>query len=696
MPGKINKSQVERTTNAGMKESFPTQPVVAIVRNHLDSTYMGNLEVEILTSSNAGQSTNAPGQLLPVKYLSPFAGVTSLEGTSKNAGHTNSQRSYGFWAVPPDIGAKVLVIFAEGGDGYWIGCIPEDHTNIMTPDPWVSTTFNDQDKAKKLPVVEYNKKVETGKGRDSTQFIKPANQDVIDALTAQGLLEDEIRGTTTTSARREVPSAVVGLSSPGPQDKRPGAPRVNYGENFAQTAQPQNRLGGSSLVFDDGDASLIRQTSASEGPAVYVNVEGGDKGGDVTKPHNELVRLRTRTGHQILLHNTEDLIYIANAKGSTWIELTSNGKIDIYAQDSVSVHTENDLNLKADRDINLEAGRDIHLTAGNSIFGTAAANIELTCVDGIITASGSVNLDTPDTNTKNIDVTGNVVVSSGVNAGSVSAGSVNGTGAGSSWGSPGSNQILGSHSAGSATAPSSATAANIPSRIPQHEPWAEHENLDPGAFTPEKTDGKETEPQTQGTKAETPDTFKKNTQRDVRAEPTTVAEEETTEAAADDGVTQTTVDKPGAIPKGVADAAGAVNSAMSTASVGGLINAVVDAGKAITFGVGQAIVNTIDSIAGPGVLDNISKVGGSVISDLTSSATSLLKTRTSLAKGNLPINVPTSTNTGAFNNSADRAIVADVGAGKYKANQTVTMGDGTKLRVQEVDGKRSLVNFNVQ
>ena len=34
MVGKINKSQVERTTNAGTKESFPTQPVVAIVRNH--------------------------------------------------------------------------------------------------------------------------------------------------------------------------------------------------------------------------------------------------------------------------------------------------------------------------------------------------------------------------------------------------------------------------------------------------------------------------------------------------------------------------------------------------------------------------------------------------------------------------------------------------------------------------------------
>ena len=699
MVGKVNRNQVERTTNAGMKETFPTQPCAAIVRNHLDSTYMGNLEVEILTSSNAGQSTNAPGQLLPVKYLSPFAGVTSLEGTNKNAGAANSQRSYGFWGVPPDIGSKVLVIFAEGGDGYWIGCIPEDHTNIMIPDPWVSTTFNDKDKAKKLPVVEYNKKIETGVGRDSTQFIKPANQDAIDALTTQGLIEDEIRGITTTSSRREVPSAVTGFSSPGPQDKRPGAPRVNYGENFAQTPVPQNRLGGSSLVFDDGDASLIRKTSASKGPPIYVNVEGGEKGGEPTLPHNELTRLRTRTGHQLLFHNTEDLIYIANSRGTAWIELTSNGKIDIYAKDSISIHTENDLNLKADRDINFEAGRNVHITAGTSIFETAAANIELTCVDGIITASGSVNLDTPNTNTKNIDVTGNVVVSSGVNAGSVSAGSVNGTGAGASWGSPGSNQILGSHSAGSATAPSSATAANIPSRIPQHEPWAEHENLDPGAFTPEKTDSVVEEQQTQATKAETPDTFKKNTKRDTRETPSTSVDEESTvgdDPATDDGVTKTETDSAGAVPKDIADKAGAVDAAMSTASVGDLINSVVDAGKAITFGVGQAIVNTIDAIAGPGTLSNIASVGGEAISDITNAASSLLSARTTLAKGKLPIKVPTSSNTGSFNNSADRAIIADVGSGKYKANQTVTMGDGRRLRVQEVDGKRSLVNFNVQ
>lgn len=658
MVGKVNKNQVERTTNAGMKEQFPSQPCVAIVRNHLDSTYMGNLEVEILTSSNSGQSTNAPGQLLPVRYLSPFAGVTSLEGTSKNSGHINSQRSYGFWGVPPDIGSKVLVIFAEGGDGYWIGCIPEDHTNIMTPDPWVSTTFNDQDKTKKLPVVEYNKKVETGKGRDSTQFIKPANQDAIDVLTSQGLIEDEIRGTTSTSSRREVPSAVTGFSSPGPQDKRPGAPRVNYGENFAQTPQPQNRLGGSSLVFDDGDASLVRKTPAGEGPPIYVNIEGGDKGGDPTLPHNELTRLRTRTGHQILLHNTEDLIYIANSRGTSWIELTSNGKIDIYAQDSISVHTANDLNFTADRDINFDAGRDIHFNSGKAIYQTSVENWEVKAgKDGRLTAAEGTHISAKthtETAPDNIHMNG--------------------------------------------PAASIATAANTPSRVPQHEPWAEHENLNPVEFTPEKTDSKETE-QVQGTTAKTPDTFKKNTKRDVRATPNTTADEESIvgdDPSGDGGVTETNAVKAGNVPADVADKAKGVDSALSSASVSNFVNSIVDAGKSITFGVGQSIVNTIDSIAGPGTLSNIASVGGSVVSDLTKSASSLLQTRTTLAKGNLPLRVSGSSNTGAFNNSADRAIVADVGSGKYKANQTVTMADGTRLRVQEVDGKRSLVNFNVQ
>jgi uncharacterized protein (DUF2345 family) len=115
--------------------------------------------------------------------------------------------------------------------------------------------------------------------------------------------------------------------------------------------------------MDDGDERFVRTTHAEDGPPIYKNKGDNEAGGDRTVPQNELMRFRTRTGHQILMHNSEDLIYIGNARGTTWIEMTSDGKIDIHAQDSVSIMTENDLNITAERDINMEAGRNVNIKA---------------------------------------------------------------------------------------------------------------------------------------------------------------------------------------------------------------------------------------------------------------------------------------------------------------------------------------------
>ena len=105
--------------------------------------------------------------------------------------------------------------------------------------------------------------------------------------------------------------------------------------------------------------------------------------------------MRTRTGHQILLHNSEDLIYIGNAKGTAWIELTSNGKIDIYAADSISVHTKADMNFYADRDINMEAGRNVNIRGDGKTQIESGANLNIVIAkDGYITTGGNLNLKT--------------------------------------------------------------------------------------------------------------------------------------------------------------------------------------------------------------------------------------------------------------------------------------------------------------
>jgi len=407
-------------------------PYIAVVRNHLDSKYMGSLEVELLKNSDAG------------------------------------------WMVPPDIGTRVMVMFVEGNaaKGYWFGCVQDEFMNFMLPGN-AFTTFNDKDNSKPHPVGEYNKRVETAKGRDPTKFIKPHNDLFTVALEQQGLLEDTTRGSTTSSARRELPSSVFGISTPGPLDRRSGAPRVKYGEKFAQSDVHFNRLGGTTFVMDDGDANFNRKTPAggeNGGPPEYVNVEAGESGGDPTLPHNDLVRIRTRTGHQILMHNSEDLIYIGNAKGTSWIELSSNGKIDIYAQDSISLHTENDLNVTADRDINFQAGRNINFNASDNIFQTASTNWEIKAgSDGKITVGGQ----------SNIKAGGNHVETA-------SQIHMNGPGA------------------------AEAAEAKTPFRVPQHEPWMQHENLDPTKYTPEATDAGADSPPEDAAFVPIADTFKKS------------------------------------------------------------------------------------------------------------------------------------------------------------------------------------------
>jgi len=468
-------------------------PFVGRITNHLDSTFMGRVEVEILKITETGNeaSETSSGYAVPCDYVSPFYGVTPRSGVTSNPGYDHTQKSYGFWAIPPDIGVKVLVLFAEEnyGHGFWLGCMQDNHMNFMLPGG-ASTTYNDTEKSKALPVGEYNKKLETGVGKDTTQFIKPVSQDHLNQLQFSGLLGDHIRGTNTSSARREVPSMVFGWSTPGPYDKRFGKPKVAYGEKFAQSQVPFNRLGGSHFIMDDGDASLVRKTSAKEGPPEYADIEKGESG-DFTLPANDFLKLKTRTGHQILLHNTEDLVYIAHGSGDSWIELTANGKIDIYSKDSVSIHTETDFNFKADRDINLQAGRNINLNASENIFETAGMNIEVKAgQDGLITTGNEVHIDTPNTYMNNLDVTGKVLVAQLVNVPSLQAGNVNGTAAGTSWPDPGrgDNQILPGYGASPPTAPATAEEAKTPKRVPLHEPWGFHENSQPSAFTPDNTD----------------------------------------------------------------------------------------------------------------------------------------------------------------------------------------------------------------
>jgi hypothetical protein len=282
--------------------------------------------------------------------------VKSLQSVSKTDPYTYtaSQTSYGMWAVPPDVDTTVMVIFAKGQqdrfNAFWMGCVQEPNTNQQVPghaasrDTAMPSNGGDFGESKQdtygtdiLPTGEKNRAIET-ETLEQQKF--PINDRLADQLLRQGLVADQIRGTTTSSARRESPSAVFGISTPGrikPDSKKP---KIGLDDRPVSV----DRDHGHSFVMDDG---------ARDGT-------------------NQLTRLRTASGHQLLMHDTDGIVYLSNASGNAWIEMNRDGRIDVYSGvGGINMRTQGDFNLHSDANINMHASGQIRMSATNEIVKSA-------------------------------------------------------------------------------------------------------------------------------------------------------------------------------------------------------------------------------------------------------------------------------------------------------------------------------------
>jgi hypothetical protein len=404
-------SQIKREA-ANKPNDISGGPHLAKVIGHLDPSFMGGLEVTLLRSD--GNTIGEATETYSVRYCSPFFGATPFEFQGFNKDDYNdTQKSYGMWFIPPDIGVTVMIFFIDGdpSKGYWMGCVPDRFANHMVPA--IATSGNvafaegesELYDTSSVPVAEVNRRAYGDDLENNTEIdkVKKPVHPFAEHLLEEGTLEDDIRGVSYSTSRRNVPSSVYGILTPGPLDRRPGAKKSFIGKTQSQSPAPVpvSRLGGSQFVMDDGDDRYQRRTNASEGPPDYADLLDGDSG-EPEIPSDEYIRLRTRTGHQLLLHNSEDLIYIGNSRGTSWIELSSDGKIDIFAEDSVSIHTKQDFNFYADRDFNFEAGRNINMKAsavhpdggGNFRVDTEANTRFFVKGDTKITTEGEVHIAT--------------------------------------------------------------------------------------------------------------------------------------------------------------------------------------------------------------------------------------------------------------------------------------------------------------
>jgi hypothetical protein len=337
---------------------------VGVVKQIDTTTRTGRLWVYI--TQLGGPEPDNPTNWKLVSYASPYfgqttgpVGVAEYSKADRNLNtFTQTSQSYGFYMIPPDIGNKVLCCFIPGSvEGFWFACVNKSASVYMTPaigavdyeliEPAsIRASGFTLNPTKKYPVGDWNENLPDGYSKPTKAVQKPLHIFKTAQLLNQGLDGDNVRGAITSSSQRDPISSVFGFSTPGrpipAQDSASDdnlAIKLNSGEFDPSKYKVTARVGGHTLVMDDGD------------------IAGA----------NNLVRLKSSAGHQILMHDTEGIIYVSNSTGTAWVELTKAGDVLIYGAKDLSVRTGGNLMMHSDKNISFFAQENITLVSGKSV-----------------------------------------------------------------------------------------------------------------------------------------------------------------------------------------------------------------------------------------------------------------------------------------------------------------------------------------
>ena len=304
--------------------------VTGVVKANVHPTNMGVIKIWIPTFST---DQNDKTQWRSVRYCTPFYSRVDNSGVSDT--YFGTKVTAGITTPPPDIGTKVLAFFPEGrnSEGYYFACVPDLYMMQTLPEATISRgvaagEFNDS------PAGTHH----TGKITNWRKQTRPEDFFTQDTLVKQGLSDDRIRGLNNSSYMRESPAEIIGIASKGRRI-------TTQGQDFtlSYNQQIKNPDTADKTVLE----GLLGPTARRKGHSITLD------DGDIDGNSNQ-IRLRTSTGHQLLLNDTEGVIYVGNSDGSCWIELSSEGTMDVFAQDSINFRSAN-INFHADENIKMHA-----------------------------------------------------------------------------------------------------------------------------------------------------------------------------------------------------------------------------------------------------------------------------------------------------------------------------------------------------
>lgn len=316
------------------KSTFDGITIGTVVDNN-DPQQMGR--VRALCPALGDHSSMAIKDIPWAMYGSPLAGIDKNNHRGREAETTSGGISYGMWNIPK-VGAQVLIACIDGNPGLRVslGCIYRQyHTNTI-PHGRYFGTVNGPMSASEEPIQPLYDNLQENYGDMKSYEFRSRGAD----FSAAGLQSDFLGTPYNKSATK-------------PDDKH-----VKVTGADGKTFEVTQGYGVSQLDPNGTNSVTGRQYDST----VYSWTSPGFHGISMDdRSENCRMKFRTTGGHQVILDDTNERIYISTAKGKTWIEIDEQGTIDIFSEQDFSVRSDGDINFTTNKTFRVAAKEGIHL-----------------------------------------------------------------------------------------------------------------------------------------------------------------------------------------------------------------------------------------------------------------------------------------------------------------------------------------------
>lgn len=393
-------------------------------------------------------------------YVSPFGGQTHVGTRGSGIQESQGGIAYGMWAIPK-VGAQVLVmcIDSDPNQRAYFGCVYDQHTPHTLPHgrfmyddhPSLDNTISPSGPytSREQPIEPLNTNMKQAFGNKAAPNYEWQNRAADYTASA---LDVQNMGSTASGVADDKDIVKDGWTSRQGYDTNrqdPDAPAPYTGKSYDSMVYSFTSPGFHSFSMDD-------------------------------RMENCRVRLRTTSGHQIIMDDTNERIYIATAKGENWIEMDQTGNVDIYASNKVNIRSKQTINMTSDDTIRMTAAKGIHMVSGGEIRMQAAEDISIktntnlrsSAGQGLYIQSGTdINILSGSVLNLNANSTLNVLAATTLML--TASNDVNISASGRVL-TTGSEVHLNGPTAGTATeaSPAAERPAMWTNRVPDHEPYA--------------------------------------------------------------------------------------------------------------------------------------------------------------------------------------------------------------------------------